>query len=117
MSGAETLRQAARLMRERAEAATDSPWVVKRARPDMPAYVAHEGWWVIASRTEQWDAEHIASWHPAVALAVADWLDATAAEHESDSGNERADAFFAAFNTAPDIAALAVARAYLGEQP
>jgi hypothetical protein len=41
-------------------------------------------------------AEHIASWHPAVALAVADWLEATVLTD--------ANAPFA----------LAVARAYLG---
>jgi hypothetical protein len=28
------------------------------------------------------DAEHIASWHPAVALTVADWLDRTADDHD-----------------------------------
>lgn len=35
----------------------------------------------------QWDrykdAEHIASWHPAVALAVADWLDDIATRHKA----------------------------------
>lgn len=104
---AEVLREAAALMRERAEAATPTPWVVKRAHPDMPAYVAHEGWWVIASRTEQWDAEHIASWHPAVALAVADLLDAQAAIIEEHG------AFFD-IEGMGDANALAVARAYLG---
>ena len=48
--------------------------------------------------------------------AVADWLVATAAEHETaSSGNSTIDAFFAEFNTAPDHAALAAAREYLGE--
>jgi len=128
---AETLREAAALMRERAEVATEfghgwrigeheslglcEVWAdhgaggwnasmvattLTRLNPD-PRLEAHA------------DAEHIASWHPVVALAVADWLEKTAAEHESDSGNPRVDDFFAAFDTAPDIAALAVARAYL----
>ncbi len=101
---AEVLRRAASLMRERAQAATDAPWVVERAHPDMPAYVAHEGWWVIASRTEQWDAEHIASWHPAVALAVADWLDSAADRFDQATTLAGADADHA----------VTVARAYLG---
>ena len=48
------------------------------------------------------DALHIASWHPAVALAVADLLDRPADDHDE--------------TPCPAIdAALAVARAYLGE--
>jgi hypothetical protein len=50
-------------------------------------------------------AAHIASWHPAVAAEVADWLDAEAAALEceplEDTGTWRA--------------ALSIARAYLGE--
>jgi hypothetical protein len=52
------------------------------------------------------DAEHIASWHPAVALAVADWLDKLAdfcAEAKPDPASHW---------IAP---ALKIARAYLGE--
>jgi hypothetical protein len=46
------------------------------------------------------DAEHIASWHPAVALAVADWLDDTDTEgHHPDESC---------------CGACEVARAYLG---
>ena len=48
------------------------------------------------------NAEHIASWHPAVALAVADWLDADAGvmeRHDLDVAISKA---------------YAVARAYLG---
>ena len=131
---ADLLRRAAALMRERAEAATPGPWRFTDSEAvndvwDGGMVVVSTDADPIANVLDEWyepdpgepapinDAEHIASWHPAVALAVADWLDATAAEHESDSGNERADAFFAAFDTAPDVAALAVARAYLGEQP
>jgi hypothetical protein len=98
---ADLLREAAALMRSRAEAV------------DEPG----DEWWSVdsfAEVTNYDDAEHfVAFGRPVVALAVADWLDATAAEHESDSGNPRVDDFFAAFDTAPDIAALAVARAYL----
>lgn len=71
---AETLRRAAVLMRERAEAARtfysephakagqEVPWF---GPADMYDFDDHDG-------------PHIASWHPAVALAVADTLDALA---------------------------------------
>ena len=35
------------------------------------------------------DAEHIASWHPAVALAVADWLNKFADLHEDARHRDR----------------------------
>jgi hypothetical protein len=49
----------------------------------------------LVETTEQWSAEaanylggemgeHCASWHPAVALAVADWLDATCANYRTE---------------------------------
>ena len=48
---------------------------------------------------------HIASWHPAVALAVADWLDLMARAMVGTS-----------YGALPfEDAAVAVARAYLGE--
>jgi hypothetical protein len=92
---AETLRRAAALMRERAEAATEGPWSAEaigsegyhvfgpngsRAPMKGRARVAACTW-------QDWDevkadADHIASWHPAVALAVADWLDAEAKEYD-----------------------------------
>ena len=50
-------------------------------------------------------AEHIASWHPAVALAVADWLDEVARQKEIGG----------VVDTRMSNRALAVARAYLGE--
>jgi len=76
---AEILRRAAALMRSRAEAATwtSSPWGVD----EIGAVWAQEadGQPVpVASRATDQDAEHIASWHPTVALAVADWLDEAA---------------------------------------
>jgi hypothetical protein len=95
---ADMLREAATLMRERAEAATQGPW---RAEPirgiglrradvrGLPENTAHDyrGDAVATAADSEFgacpqgDAEHIASWHPAVALAVADWLDAVAAVH------------------------------------
>jgi hypothetical protein len=113
---AETLRQAAALMRERAEAATPGPW------RDLPmgnegSIVLNEGRTISTSRKpatcrEFADATHIASWHPAVALAVADWLDAT---HD-----EVADLFGRVTDAVLELhrpGALTVARAYLGERP
>ena len=75
---AEQLRQAAKLMRERAEAASllsPPPWYVVPAEgmPPVPwvksakCHVIAPGYLV--------DCEHIAGMHPGVALAVADWLD------------------------------------------
>lgn len=76
---AEVLREAAALMRARAEAATPSPWQIRHGQyvttnSIPPALIGCD---------ERPDAEHIASWHPAVALAVADWLDAEAASLEA----------------------------------
>lgn len=88
---ADLLREAAALMRERAQAATDGGhgWRLD----DLPG--ANEVWadrdsagwdaFMVATTATRLnpnpgaaghaDATHIASWHPAVALAVADWLD------------------------------------------
>jgi hypothetical protein len=123
---AETLRRAAALMRERAEAATPGPWKmwdgwgptsdglmgVARFGPDSGerVFIHDEQRDLYASRGN-W--EHIASWHPAVALAVADWLDDTA------NANERlAPLITSSLPDGWDVTnrrALAVARAYLGE--
>lgn len=83
---AETIRRAAALMRQRAAAATGSPW---RVESDGAGTL-----WVqttmapIACTGDEADplviadSEHIASWHPAVALTVAAWLEAEVACHE-----------------------------------
>lgn len=115
---AEVLRRAAALMRERAEAATSSPWHYENGATGFAPMVVGDSMAVAETfdKPHLSDAQHIASWHPAVALAVADWLDATAAEHESDAADPRVNSFFAAFDTAADFGAIAVARAYLGEQ-
>lgn len=116
MSDASILREAAALMRERALAATperwmtDGPWWVDppgepisettvECRTGVTTYpgrhlIVAGGW-----ETRDEDMQHIASWHPAVALAVADWLD-----HEADM----ADGWEYIHPSA-----LAVARAYL----
>jgi hypothetical protein len=100
------LREAAALMRSRAEAATPGPWEAAQG--------ASGGVWVEAPNTAtiadididysghpEADGNHIASWHPAVALAVADWLNACALVKEVRAGSAQA-------------LALRVARAYLG---
>ena len=117
---ADTLRRAAALMRERAEAATNYPW----AASDPGTQWRHYDGQVtaigfpddfdpsICDALDNDDAQHIASWHPAVALAVADWLDDTA------NANERL-APLAALTPRGDVTnrkALAVARAYLGSE-
>jgi hypothetical protein len=65
-------------------------------------------------------AEHIASWSPPPALAVADWLDAAAdgAEQMLDILREVREIPELNWSTKPLAQLLAVARAYLdGEQP
>lgn len=89
---AELLRRAAALMRERAEA--------------VPPEGLQDAWFDADAsdlmHLKQYDREHIASWPPEVALAVADWMDADAGvmeRHDLDATVSRA---------------YAVARAYLG---
>ena len=77
MSAAETLREAAKVLRGRAEAATPGPWAVRAG--NVEHYFPYlGGYGVIASPLES-DATLIATMHPGVALALADWLDAEAA--------------------------------------
>lgn len=103
------LRRAASLMRERAETATPGPFSVIDAG----------GWWTVEGLErfrhltndvgfgeDRATAVHVASWHPAVALAVADLLDRIAWMGGLD----------------PDLLhrvgmaeVVAIARAYLGE--
>ena len=128
---AETLRRAAALMRERAEAATPGPWVVGPYH-QLTSVLSHDGGLTIASVGAvrlpfvEADAAHIASWHPAVALAVADWLTFIADARESiDAIAQMRSRNGAGWLTATDPAsrvfrdmeehALTVARAYLGE--
>lgn len=128
---ADVLRRAASLMRDRAEAAADGPWEAcalgsegYAVLGDRPAEgrrrsrlrVARLGWedW----DTDKADAEHIASWHPAVAPAVADLLDALAKRVDAICDATPTPEFgervaLESLSGYPD--ALAVARAYLGE--
>ena len=97
------LRRAAALMRERAEAATPGPWGAD------DGYVHGQGLLVAEARGSiaNGEAQHIASWHPAVALAVAEWLDATADNAGAIGYDGPGQA------GSPHAAALAVARAYV----
>ena len=138
MSG-ETLRAAAALMRSRAEAAGqwnadvepgDSLhlWVEDFDPSDPSGQTAMQR--VVGGADAPW-SEHIASWHPAVALAVADWLDgARCGLHCDNDGTRwphcsRCDDSGDDHNCPPRTTcehtkdyrrALAVARIYLGEQ-
>lgn len=122
MTAVETIREAAALMRERAEAATQGRWeslergdrlVAWRMDPsgefdDDFEYVVDE------PMSNGANAEHIASWDPAVALAVADMLDAEARAYEVFVGSRRAVG-----DVRPEVPettqrALTAALAYLG---
>ena len=96
-SDIDTLREAARLMRERALAATPGPWSqhTAEAAADTVIFAGEE--WVtnidncpsvgehmrtpggsVCSDQALPNGDHIAGMHPGVALAVADWLDMAA---------------------------------------
>jgi len=123
---AETLRTAAGLIREKAEAVPQGAWkgrpweaeecgdgggnclcIVSQGErkpylePQIPPIQ-----YVCDAESEQ-HAAHIASWHPAVALAVADWLEAAAALIDAQ--------VFPESDPAMSKYPLAVARLLLGE--
>jgi hypothetical protein len=108
----DTLRRAAALIRERAEKATPGPWSAARSmgedlhwgRMQFTTLDAPDRNLFAIAGMPLADAEHIAAWHPAVALAAATWL-----EHEAD----RAERFGDRDSTEH---ALAFATAYLGEE-
>lgn len=96
------LREAAGLMRERAEAATGDQWAEWHMLDDGRAEVFVPNGTMDTetvfefkdhmdceecARPSEADVLHIASWHPTVALAVADWLD-HAADIWSDDDDE-----------------------------
>lgn len=117
---ADVLRRAAALMRERAKSARawDGNWQVHEDKPGRVIEVKGDGWddAIIASCIDYGGTEngteyagHIASWHPAVALAVADWLEESAKYatwREHIGSGPTADLIDRAFT---------VARAFLGE--
>lgn len=123
----EELRQAAALMRERALKAIPSPWVAEPLgsegyaifgpgiNPNAASVRLRVRRWVARIGMNDWSvdkdtAKHIASWHPAVALAVADWLESEAQAH-FHFGDEVRSVYDQPNMGGP---ALAVARAYLG---
>ena len=98
---AELLRRAATEMRERANTAMPGGWYAGTSNWVIAVFGDLADEYDVAKAQNAADAEYIASWHPAVALAVADWLDAAA------------DDCPACIRAEP---ALALARAYLGEE-
>jgi hypothetical protein len=111
---ADVMRRAAELMRERAEGCEARRWFWRA--PDVygyPQQVSSEGNVALIAETyidpshRPYEAEHIASWHPLVAAAVADWLDREAALIDAQ--------VFPQSDPVMERYPLAVARAYLGE--
>lgn len=136
---ADVIRRAAALMRRRAEAAAGGPWTASPVWSTTPAAtsavysLAHpsgsvESEVVASGRVDTrrggirdpYNAVHIAAWHPTVALAVADWLDAEADAYEQTAllAEQLGVGALRPQSRRPTLAnALAVARAFLGEQP
>jgi len=123
---ADTLRRAAALMRQRAEKATPGPWHAWLDGSDVYVESNPTGH-MIASLERCEDPEHqkvlredegdyIASWHPAVAHAVADWLEYTANTFDI---RQIGDPGLGDKGIYPPMCrpAVAVARVYLGEVP
>jgi hypothetical protein len=121
-SAAETLREAARLVRERARSVEHftSPWETIPPGPGdsdeyVVAYAGHTANSGCVAVTPDYGrfylADHIASWHPAVALAVADWLDEVAGttQYAWDIDRVRLEQHSESVQRA-----LATARVYLG---
>ena len=122
---ADILREAAALMRSRAEAENSRGWYKVDfnegdGHPYRPLWgVSNEAyfdppadedvpWLAVEIHTGlEATAEHIASWHPTVALAVADWL-----EDIADRAYSRVD--FLQPNSFDFAAAITVATTYLG---
>lgn len=83
---ADLLRRAAAKVREVAEAATPGPWFVD-ADDDRGVYTAPRPTAtsedvLYGPYNHAGNDIHAALWHPGVALAIADWLDAEADESE-----------------------------------
>jgi len=129
VSNTDTLRRAAEKMRERAKAATNGPYIATVAGGHVEIH-GHDHFWVATAGCDETsqahrDAEHIAAMHPAVALAVADWLDAEAAAHEGGMGVSDtlrdlvAEVSASEYDVQVAVStlkqAVAVATAYLGE--
>lgn len=107
-SPAAELRHASSLMRERAESArcdglSAIPWRVGPKAGCSCCEAVTDATGSLIADTDDRQSAHIASWHPGVALAVADWLDAEAERAELTG--------FSLHSLSPG--ALAAARAYL----
>jgi hypothetical protein len=130
---ADLLREAATTLRERAEAATPGPWshYPDTFRTDIPVHrlgsnaaqdaggVGDVGLTPAEHPHGFADAAYIATVHPGVGLALADWLDDVAAELEqvrchlvAAFGDDKADDYM------PDVPAktLTLARLIVGRQ-
>jgi hypothetical protein len=117
----DTIREAARQMRARADAATPGPWyttsesaryggLVTAPTADYPEHDGYGGHPIGESMSAA-TRDHVAGWHPAVAITVADWLDSHAADLASANGDRNA------CDSPGDLGmALRVARAYLGTE-
>lgn len=129
MTPAEEIREAARLMRERAEAATGAPWHSVSGTWEGETFAAVIGsdgdaekpdTWLMATgrggKSQEADAIHAATWHPGVALAVADWLDGQAGD-AADAVPRTGGGWSYRWCDSPAgiESALKIARAYLGE--
>lgn len=90
---AKTIRRAVTLIRDRAREVPHGPWHWQALGDHgYPQRVYNESAVIVAESftgpdARMADAEYIASWHPLVALAVADWLEASAKAHEGTSVN------------------------------
>lgn len=102
---AEMLRRAAALMRERA--AGSRMWYPSDHHDGMDEVPWMDREWWSSVGLSGIAADHAASWHPAVALAVANWLEAAARRMPDDCDCAECLAY--------EPEALAVARAYLGD--
>lgn len=106
-------------MRERAERVSPPPherWVVLASEGEWTHVVDSMGAEVATSTATPY-ADHIASWPPVVALAVADWLDGVALFVEAKDDEEYFDLDgdpIAPEDTHAIGSALAVTDAYLG---
>lgn len=88
----ETIRRAAALMRERAEGCEARGWHWEAlGDKGYPQRVTSDGNVALIAETfidpahRPYEAEHIASWHPLVAVAVADLLEEVARQYDAPS--------------------------------
>ena len=105
MTALDDLRAAAKLLRERAEAASKGPWVAHTDGLVWPPRLGDP----VSGSTETEDADYIATVHPCVGLAVAAWLDLVA-----DLWVPKRDVVHYAAREQVQDAAVVVARTILG---